>query len=92
MDDNHETELPIESEELPPLGAGQLRISIKEAGEVRVEVSLKLARCGEQLHAKMRTDASKRGFSPNWSSRRPSLTLSGWSVTISADPLREFSP
>ena len=25
MDDNHDTELPVESEELPPLGSGRLR-------------------------------------------------------------------
>ena len=30
---NHETELPVESEELPPLGPGQLRISRETAGK-----------------------------------------------------------
>jgi hypothetical protein len=33
MDDNHETELPVESEELPPLGPGQLGISREIAGK-----------------------------------------------------------
>jgi len=33
MDDNHETELPVESEELPPLGPGQLRISREIEGK-----------------------------------------------------------
>jgi hypothetical protein len=33
MDDNHEIELLAESEELPPLGPGQLRISSEIAGK-----------------------------------------------------------
>jgi hypothetical protein len=33
MDDNHETELSSESEELPPLGPGQLRITKEIAGK-----------------------------------------------------------
>ena len=33
MDDNHEAELTVEPEELPPLGPGQLRISKEIVGK-----------------------------------------------------------
>ena len=40
--------------------------ALKEASEIRIEVSLKWARCGERLHVRKKADGSKIVSRPRW--------------------------